>query len=176
MRLGLVGVAAALLLSGSLAGCLERRGTLAVELAVSDGGAIGEFRSASIQLYRVTIDARTLNPQPVPSRVDRVELVSAARGGETFELFREEVRADRYDRVTVTTPPGATFQGTLQDGTTVAVVVPNEKFSLTTGFEVPRGGSTSYLLTIRLEKVDTGTGSPSYTVVPEAETSGPRAG
>lgn len=173
MRL-LLGLAALLLLATSTAGCFERRGTLAIDLVVSDTGAIGEFSRLNLTLDEVRIDARTLNPADTPSLVDRLEVVSAARSGETFRVFQGEVRADQYDRITLITPVGTQYQGTLRDGTTVAVVVPNGAFTQTTIFEVPRGGNVVFEFVIGVQKPPTGTGLPSYQLVPFPDESGAR--
>lgn len=170
----LLGLAAFLLLTVSLAGCLERRGTLAIDLLVSDGGDLGDFQRVNFTLREVRIDARTLNPETTPSRVERMELVSAAASGDPVRVFEAEVRADRYDRIQLIPPPGATFQGTLRDGTPVAVVVPNNALVQTISFEVPRGGGVRYLFVVEVREVDTGVGQSTYQAVPLDAESGPR--
>lgn len=160
-----------LLLSASLAGCLERRGTLAIDLLVSDAGALDEFSAIDIRIDLIRLDARTLNPEDFPSAVQRIELVSTAAQGRPLELFRQEVRADRYDQVTLTVPRSATFRGTLLDGTEVAVVVPDQALVQTPSFEVPRGGEVTFQFVVRVDKVQSGQGSATYLLVPDAEAS-----
>lgn len=169
-----LGLALLLLLTASMAGCFERRGTLAIDLVVSEAGAVGEFSRINLSLAKVRIDARTLNPEDTTSRVERLEVVSAARSGEAFRVFEGEVRADKYDRITIITPPGGTFQGQLRDGTPVAVVVPNGALSQTTTFEVARGGAITFTFTIGVVKNDSGQGLPTYSLVALAEESGAR--
>jgi hypothetical protein len=167
-----LGLLVALLLTASLAGCLERRGTLTIELLVSDQGAIHEFQRIPFNLRDVRIDARTLNPETFPASTTRLELVEAAANQDFLPIFRQEVRADVYEKITLTTPPGATFQGELLDGTTVAVVVPGDALVQTNQFELPRGGATTYTFAVQVIKVESGTGAPSYRVVPLPEVSG----
>lgn len=169
-----LGLVAALLLSASLAGCFERRGTLAVDVLVSDGGALGQFARINLTLHRVTLDARSLNPEQVPSLVERLELVGAARSGEVSRVFQGEVRADRFEKITITTPPGATYQGQLRDGTNVALVVPGGAFIATSTFDVPRGGSVTYIFAIGVTRTNTGVGADTYRIEPVPEESGPR--
>ncbi|HEV8359268.1 MAG TPA: hypothetical protein VGR28_02315 [Candidatus Thermoplasmatota archaeon] len=172
MRRGLWAVTAMLLLTASLAGCLERRGTLAVELVVSDGGAIDEFRSINLTFEKVRIKARTLNPEDQEATTDRVELVEAAASGRPVPMFAGEVRSDTYQRVTLIPPTGATFRGYLVDGTQVGVVV--EALAIETDFEVPRGGSVTFEFAVRVEK-SLGTGDvPTYRVAAAPEESGTR--
>lgn len=170
----LVALAAALALTAGLAGCLERRGTLTIELEVSPEGAIREFRTVNLSFKDVRIDARTLNPESVPSELERLELVRAAAGRDALQVFRQSVRADRYERIALTTPPGATFQGVLLDGTTVGVVVPNDAIVVQTSFDLPRGGALRYVLTIQVVKVEPDEGAATYRVVPDAAASGVR--
>lgn len=170
----LLGLAVLLLLATGTAGCFERRGTLAVDLVVSNSGAVAEFSRINLTLDKVRIDARTLNPEDVPSLVDRLEVVSAARSGDAQRVFQAEVRADQYDRITLIVPVGTQFQGTLRDGTTVAVVVPNGALTQTTVFEVPRGGDVVFEFVIQVQKITTGTGLPSYQLVALPDESGVR--
>jgi hypothetical protein len=163
-----------LMLTASLAGCFERNGTLTLDLAVASTPALNEFTRANFSLESITIAAKTLDPARLPSELGRIELVSAARSGDSFRLFQGQVRADRYDRITLHTPPGATFQGTLRDGTTVAVVVPGNTLAQTSSFEMPRGGAVTYVFTIAVQKNDPGQGTPTYFVAPVDEDSGPR--
>ena len=164
------------LLAGSLAGCtvFERRGTLAVSLTVANDGALNDFRVLNLSLDKVKLEARSLSPDPIPSQVQKLELVREARDAGTETLFKQEVRADTYNRITVTTPPGQTFQGILQDGTKVAVLVPNNALSAITAFDVPRGGTVDYLLTLRVDKVNLGVGQANYQVTVDPEASHPK--
>lgn len=173
MRL-LLGLVALLVLSGSLAGCFERRGSLAIDLVVSSGGDVNDFSRINLTLDKVRIDARTLNPETVDSLVDRLEVVRAASDGAPLRVFQGEVRADRYDRITITTPPGGRFDGQLRDGTPVAVIVPGSAFTASTTFEVGRGATVVYVFTIEVQQTTTGTGLPTYSLVPLPEESGPR--
>jgi hypothetical protein len=170
MRL-LLALAAGLLLASSLAGCFERSGTLVVQAQVSDAGAVREFRSLNLSIDRIKVDARTMNPEVVASLVQRIDMVQASQTGEAFELFRAQVRADRYPRITLQTPPGATFQGTLQDGTQVGVVVP--PLVVQPDLEVPRGGSAGYLVALKAQKTFSGQGAPTYSIIVDAEASRP---
>lgn len=174
MRAALL-LAGALLLTASLAGCFERSGTLHVDLVVSDQGDIGDFRSINLTLKSVQIKARTLNPEDSPSLVERLELVESARNQERHRVFTGEVRSDRYDKITLTIPAGATYRGFLNDaeGTQVAVVVPGGAMSLQTNFEVPRGGTVTYLFTIQLQKQAGAGEGANYFVVALPELSGP---
>lgn len=170
MRL-LLALAAGLLLASSLAGCFERSGTLVVQVQVSDEGQVREFRALNLTIDRIKVDARTLNPEVVQSLVQRIDLVQAAATGETFEVFRAQVRADRYPRITLQTPPGATFQGTLLDGTQVGVVVP--PLVVQPDLEVPRGGTAGYLIVLLAQRTTTGQGAPTYSIIVDAESSHP---
>lgn len=163
-----------LVLTASLAGCFERNGTLTLDLVVASTPALGEFTRVNFSLESILLDARNLDPERVPTEVQRVELVGAARSGDAFQLFRGQVRADRYDAITLVVPPGASFQGTQRDGTTVAVVVPGGTLAQTTSFEVPRGGTATYVFAIALQKTQPPQGAPNYFVAPVDEQSGPR--
>lgn len=160
-----------LLASVGLSGCFDRQGTLTIELAVDAGSHVSDFRSLNLTLKDVRIKAKTLNPETVPSSVARLEMAQAAQSGQKYDIFSQQVRSDNYQRIEITTQ-GSTFQGYLQDGTPVGVVVPNGVFVVTTDFDVPRGGSATYTLVVGVQKVDTGTGQPSYTVVPDTTASG----
>ena len=171
LPLALVG---ALLLSASLAGCFERSGTLAIVLEVSSGGALNEFSRVNLSLDKIHLVGRNQNPPVLESQERRFELSAAARTGQEFRLFSGTVRSDTYDRITLTTPPGSTFQGTLRDGTTVAIVVPGGTLTQTISFEVPRGGDVTYAFSIGVRSNDPGQGQPTYSIVPFDEESGPR--
>lgn len=171
MRLLLVGLLA-VLASASLAGCLQRTGVLTIHVEVSDQGAIREFRVINFTLEKVRIDARTQNPEDVPSSVTTLELVNAASRGPQA-IFRQEVRADQYTKVTLLPgrdPP--TFEGVLLDGTRVALVATT--LFATTSFEVPRGGSLGFTMVLEVTRNPTGTGSPTYILSVDPEASGVR--
>jgi hypothetical protein len=173
MRGPLLVLAVLLLTTASLAGCFERRGTLNVDLVVDDGGAIGEFRSLNLSLKNVQIKARTLNPEDTPSLVEQFELVESAQNGERHRVFTGSVRSDRYDKITLSIPAGATFRGALTDGTQVAAIVPGDALSIQTDFELGRGATLTYAFTIQVQK-SLGTGDvPTYRVVAVPELSGP---
>lgn len=167
-RLMRVALLTALLLTAALAGCLSRSGTLAIQLRVSDVGDIRQFSSVNLTLDKVRIDARTLNPETLPSAVTTLELVSTARSG-PVELFRQTVRADQYQKITLIPPQGSSFQGILLDGTKVAVIAP--ALFVQTNFEVPRGGTATFEFVVEVLKQSTGSGSPTYYIVADPEAS-----
>jgi hypothetical protein len=162
-----------LLLTAPLAGCLESNGTLIIGLSVSDSDAIEDFRSINLTLQDLRLRARTLDPQRFPSNVSRIELVETAAAGDVYEIFHQQVRADQYTQISVTVPTGAQHIGHFRNGTSVAVVVPGGALTLTTSFQVPRGGQTIYILAIKVERVDTGSGAATYTVIADEAASRP---
>jgi hypothetical protein len=160
----LLAAATTLLLTASLAGCFERRGALVVDVEAGDTSDIDDFQSLPVTFKDLRIKAATLNPETFPAAVGRVDLRVAEQGGQLTELFRQDVRADRYQKIEITTT-APTFQGILRDGTSVAVVVEhNGVFIALTDFEVPRGGAATYVVSLAVVKTDTGTGQPTYTI------------
>jgi hypothetical protein len=170
MRPRLLACAALLLLTSGLAGCFDRSGTLTVDLAVGDQGAVSAFRELAITLKDVRIKAHTENLEAFPAETTRLDVRSAAGNGQPLEVFKQSVRADTYERIEVTTV-SQTYNGTLNDGSHVGVIVPNGVFIALPSFAVPRGGSTGYVLAIMVQEQDSGTGSPTYSIVPDPTSS-----
>jgi hypothetical protein len=164
-----------LLLSAALAGCLQSRGTLEIDLVVSDQGDIGQFRTINLTLKDVRLEARSATPPPVPVQQARLELVTQANGGRDVVEFAQDVQADKYTRVALTVPAGSSFEGILNDGTKVAMVVPNDQLVQTANFDVPRGGTVHFRFTIEVHEENNGVGQPSFFIRPQPETSGVEA-
>jgi hypothetical protein len=165
--------ASLLLLTAGMAGCFERRGTLAVELIVSDAGDVDDFRSVNVTLKDIRIKARTMNLETFPVPSDPIELRRSAAAGQSHQVFLQEVRSDQYTKVELTTQ-GSAFQGTLRDGTRAALTVPDSVLIATSEFEVPRGGAVTFVFSVQVTKQPTGQGLPSYVLIWDPQGSGPR--